>query len=289
MPTQIVTSSPARGTPPPAEAQGFLRLQRAGAFDSGGHIGGSSAAPAPCSFVEAPSEASMAELLLAHPELSGYAAVFAAAQIEPGLAVDLSDSQLERLLPGAPLGHILRLKRVFTEAARVKTRLPAGPAWQMAGRSIGGGVRENNLAAKATLVQELNVIAASLLLSCSLPVLLHNLPGECSDGSSCTTLRTVNAGLWVTVTLCFLMATVQAFIIILMLPIVGTEHLPRFIEDRIVSTPPHGHSTCRDRISAATNTAIASSLCRPTSRCRCFYLFLASRCCHRDRSRCIFS
>ena len=68
------------------------------------------------------------ELLLAHPELSDYAAAFAAAQIEPGLAFDLSDSQLERLLPGAPLGHILRLKRVYTEAARVKTRLPAGPA-----------------------------------------------------------------------------------------------------------------------------------------------------------------
>ena len=263
MPTQIVPSSLARGTPPPAEAHGFL--QRAGALSGGHKIGGSAGAPAPCSFVEAPSEASMAELLLAHPELSGYAAAFAAAQIEPGLAFDLSDSQLERLLPSAPLGHILRLKRVFNEAARVKTRLPASPAWQITGRLIGAGVRENNLAAKATLTQELNVIASSLLLSCSLPVLLH-LPGECSDGSSCTTLRTANAGLWVAVTLCFLMATIQAWLIMLMLPMVSSEHLPRFIEDRIVSArPPTAPVEAEDPPQLTPRSRL--HLCRPTFRC----------------------
>jgi hypothetical protein len=91
------------------------------------------------------------------------------------------------------------------------------------GRIIAAGVCDGNIASKFTITQELNVIVASLLLSLSTSV-LFNLPTECYDGTSCTTLRTINAVGWTLVTVCFLMVTIQSWVLMNLCTSVTSAH-----------------------------------------------------------------
>ena len=105
---------------------------------------------------------------------------------------------------------------------------------------ITNGVRENNLASKITLIQEINVIASSLMFSVSLPVLL-SLPEECSDGSTCYTLRTINAMLWLLLTLSYACSVTFSWVVLTQIPSIADTHLARWCEDHMVRE--HGFST----------------------------------------------
>ena len=102
----------------PTVADGGGFLQRAAGLAAGADP---RAAPSECSFVEPPLAtlaSTVAELLTDYPELTAYASAFDDAKIKPALAASLSDSNYEKLLPDAPLGHVLELRQIFTEATR---------------------------------------------------------------------------------------------------------------------------------------------------------------------------
>ena len=220
----------------PTVVDGGSFLQRAGGLAAGTEA---RAAPSECSFVEPPLAtlaSTVAELLTDHPELAAYASAFDDAKIKPALAASLSDNNYEKLLPDAPLGHVLELRQIFTEATRPRARLPQQAGLQVSGRMITNGVRENNLASKIMLCQEINVIGSSLMFSVSLPVLL-NLPEECADGSTCYTLRTINAMLWLLLTFSFLCSVTFSWVVLTNLPSVADTHIGRWSEDHMVRRP----------------------------------------------------
>lgn len=209
-------------------------------FGGGGRAAAGDTTP-PTSFVEQQADAAavpIAALLAEHAELCGYAAAFESAAIDSELAADLSTSELHSVLGAdAPLGHALRLRRVFADAAlraaqQPRPRIPAGPAWQVPSRISAVGVCDGKLASSFTLLQELNVIAASLYLSLCLPVLL-NLPTECVDGSACHTLRAVNAILWAAASACFVTSTGGAWIMLIVVQAVSDKHQARWAEDHV--------------------------------------------------------
>ena len=100
------------------------------------------------------------------------------------------------------------------------------------GRIIAAGVCDGNIVSKFTILQELTVISASLLLSVSTSV-LFNLPTECYDGTSCTKLRTINAVGWTLVTVCFLMVTIQSWVLMCLCTSVPSAHFAQWYEDHL--------------------------------------------------------
>jgi hypothetical protein len=94
------------------------------------------------------------------------------------------------------------------------------------------GVCDGKLASSFTLLQELNVIAASLYMSLCLPVVL-NLPTECADGSECNTLRGANAILWAVATASFVTSTGGAWIMLIVAQAVSDDHQAKWTEDHL--------------------------------------------------------
>eukprot|EP01051_Picozoa_sp_SAG22_P014358 SAG22_NODE_1731_length_3703_cov_2.829634_1_plen_347_part_10 len=239
---QAVLSSPARSPKAPAPPQtGFGLLSRAAWDADPGTAQRRRVAPTGddelrSAFVEEQAALPVAALL-AHTELGGYAAAFESAEIDSELAADLSVSELHSVLgAGAPLGHALKLRRVFADAARIvrqpRPRIPAAPAWQVLSRISAVGQCDGKLASSFMLLQELNVIAASLYMSLCLPVML-DLPTECADGSACDALRAVNAVLWAIATASFVTSTGGAWIMLIVVQAVSDTHQAKWQEDHI--------------------------------------------------------
>ena len=187
------------------------------------------------SFVEEQVEVLPVAALLARTELGGYAAALESAEIDSELAADLSVSELHSLLgAGAPLGHALKLRRIFAGAAHATRQprpcIPAAPGWQVFGRISAVGQCDGKLASSFALLQELNVIAASLYLSLCLPVML-DLPTNCADGSACHTLRAANAILWAVATASFVTSTGAAWIMLIAVQAVSDTHQAKWQED----------------------------------------------------------
>ena len=138
---------------------------------------------------------------------------------------------------GVPLGHALKLCRVFAESAQVarqpRPRIPAGAVWQPLSRMQAVGVCDGKLPSSFTLIQELTIIASSLYVSLCLPVLL-DLPTECASQDvilGCHTLRSVNAILWAIATACFVCSTGAAWIVLIVVQAVSDKCLAKWFED----------------------------------------------------------
>ena len=187
-----------------------------------------------CSFVSQQVPASLATLLAEHTDLAEYATVFESAQIDADLAADLSVREIQSLLgDGAPLGHALKLRRIFAAAAQVAQQprpvIPAEPSWQILSRAAAVGVCDNKLTDSFLLTQEVVIISSSLYMSLCLPSLL-SLPGEC-EYSECDVLRSVDAVLWAIATACFVCSTGAAWIMIMASLSVSDKHLAKWYED----------------------------------------------------------
>jgi hypothetical protein len=233
MPTRPVLSQPVPPAPQRPQ-QGIGLLHRAQQADAHGQLAGYDA-PA-CSFVSQQVPASLATLLAEHTDLAGYATVFESAQIDAELAADLSVRGMHSLLgDSAPLGHALKLRRIFAAAAQTAQQprpvIPAEPSWQMLSRAAAVGVCDDKLTDSFILIQEVVIISSSLYMSLCLPSLL-SLPSECEDGE-CHALRSVDAVLWAIATACFVCSTGGAWIMIMASRSVSDTHLAKWYEGHL--------------------------------------------------------
>ena len=84
------------------------------------HLHESACAYGPSSFYrpasDQPACPSLTEVLGGDPSLAVYASAFADAQIDLTLAAGMDSTDYLRLLPDAPLGHVLLLRRLVAEA-----------------------------------------------------------------------------------------------------------------------------------------------------------------------------
>ena len=243
MPTQLVLSHPPE-VPPAPQPQGIGLLHRAEQQADlrtpgltrrpGPRQVAEYDAPAACSFVAQQIPASLATILGKHTELSGYVEVFESAHIDAELAADLSVGEMHSLLgDGAPLGHALKLRRVFAAAAQAARQprpvIPAEPSWQFISRVAAVGVCDGKMTSSFTLCQEIVIITSSLYMSLCLPSIL-DLQSECEEGE-CHTLRSADAVLWAIATACFVCSTGGAWIMLIAFQSVSEIHMARWYED----------------------------------------------------------
>jgi hypothetical protein len=132
----------------------------------------------PSSFVKpgAAKSPPLADVLAAHPALAGYAPVFAEAEIDAALAMEMTTADFRALLPAtAPFGHALKIRQVLrdaaTDAAQGSARIPTHPAWRCHGTIIARGVLEGDLRSSTVMLLEFALITASLLLGVTSPYL----------------------------------------------------------------------------------------------------------------------
>ena len=174
------------------------------------------------------------EVLGEHPTLAGYAPLFAEAEIDTPLALEMSAADLRSLLPAsAPFGHSLRIRQVLHEAAEAAARpralIPKSLPWRLPSIDAARGILEDDARNTFVLTQEFNLIMASLFMSTAMPEML-NPPSECGDGSTCPALRSVDACLWAGASLCFLLSVAQAWVLFLASKAVSTQHFARWQE-----------------------------------------------------------
>ena len=174
------------------------------------------------------------QILGEHPALAGYAPLFAEAEIDTQLALEMSAADLRSLLPSsAPFGHSLRIRQVLQEAAKAAARpralIPKSLPWRLPSVDVARGILEDDARNAFVLTQEFNLIMASLFMSTAMPEML-NPPSECGDGSTCPALRSVDACLWAGASVCFLVSVGQAWALFLASKAVSTQHFARWQE-----------------------------------------------------------
>ena len=175
------------------------------------------------------------QILGEHPALAGYAPLFAEAEIDTQLALEMSAADLRSLLPAsAPFGHSLRIRQTLQEAAQAAAQpralIPKSLPWRSVSTGAARGILEDDARNTFVMTQEFNLITASLFMSTATPLLL-NPPSECGDGSACPALRSVDACLWAGACVCFLVSVGQAWVLFLASLAVSTKHLARWLEE----------------------------------------------------------
>ena len=172
------------------------------------------------------------QILGEHPALAGYAPLFAEAEIDTELALEMSAADLRSLLPSsAPFGHSLRIRQVLHEAAKAAARpralIPKSLPWRMRSQVAARGILEGDARNTFVMTLEFNLITASLFFSTAMPSML-NPPSECGDGTACPALRSVDACFWAVASVCFLMSVGQAWVLFLAWTGVSTKHFARW-------------------------------------------------------------
>lgn len=149
-----------------------------------------------CPFVVDDTDKTLAELFFnVDPVLEGYAAKFVEEAITPDLAMDLQVADLQVLLPGVPLGHILALRRAIANRTKMTPKIPSAPAWQFPARALAKAQIEGGIKETLLIASEFNLIGASLFMGASLSFMLSPTKA-CADGSACTALRSADVIFW---------------------------------------------------------------------------------------------
>eukprot|EP01045_Picozoa_sp_COSAG04_P022057 COSAG04_NODE_2441_length_4118_cov_3.509579_1_plen_413_part_00 len=172
------------------------------------------------------------QVLGGHPALAGYAPLFAEAEIDTELALEMSAADLRSLLPSsAPFGHSLRIRQVLQEAAKAAAQpralIPKSLPWRLRSQAEARGILEDDARNAFVMTMEFNLITASLFFSTAMPAMLEP-PSECGDGSACPALRSVDACLWAAASVCFLVSVGQAWVLFLASLAVSTKHFARW-------------------------------------------------------------
>jgi hypothetical protein len=174
---------------------------------------------------------SMAELLAEFDDLAPYAAAFEEAKISPSLARDMSAADMRAVLPGAPFGDCLRIRRVVA-SAREKTRMmvPKAPSLQALGRIVGAAYQDGEMGSSLITQLEFLLVCSSLLLSITAPYAMEPVQ-QCSDTSDCRTLRVLDSILWTASTSFFLGSVVTSWITFMCYVAVSKSQLAKWYED----------------------------------------------------------
>lgn len=177
----------------------------------------------------------VAEVLAREPVLLPFVPMLEDAAIDTELATEMTAAELLALLPAdTPIGHALRLRKLCAQAvadsAIPRARIPLTPAWQQPARIIAAGTQQGDLSGTVRNVMDIALIVSSLFLTMTLEQLL-DCPELCSDGSSCNTLRSVDAILWALATGCFIGGVLSAWINIVFTETVSMSHRAVFFSD----------------------------------------------------------
>ena len=170
-----------------------------------------------------------------HAHLAEYVPAFKGASIDADLASDMSIDDLRALLPDAPLGHCLLMRRVLRQRSAPHAFVPAGcdssvvAVSRLVGRAAAAGdTREwmfENL--------EINLIVSSLFFAVSFQALLST-PESCAGGVECPVLLTVDAWLWAVISAFFLSTVTFGWIVNHFTGMVHDEHLPGYALDNFL-------------------------------------------------------
>ena len=195
----------------------------------------------PSSFLrEAPAGSSIADSLQGHPhqqDLAAYVPAFEAAQVDVQLASSMDSADYHRLLPDAPLGHVLMLRQAILAAAEPRVQLPAASSWSIPSRTIASTAEAGELSSSLVISLELTMLVSSLLLAISSSFMMGPRT-ECGAGgnstlteSQCQKLRAADAYVWAVASVLLFSAICLSWLYAYCMRAVGKNHLARWCED----------------------------------------------------------
>lgn len=167
-----------------------------------------------------------------HAHLAKYVPTFKGASIDVDLASDMTIDDIRSLLPDAPLGHCLLMRRILAERSTPKAFVPAGcdssvvAVSRLIGRTaVAGDTREwifENV--------ELNLVVASLLFAVSFQAIV-SAPESCAGGVECPVLLTIDACLWAVISAFFLSTVTVSWILNHFVGMISEKYLPTYVLD----------------------------------------------------------
>lgn len=134
-----------------------------------------------------------------------------AAEVDDDAAHLMTMDELRVLLPGAPLGHLLKILQackmtgefVYVEP---QSALQRSRSNQIANNGIDGTCKQN-----LVIIYDVILVTGTLLLSIAAGY-TFDVPYACSDGSECRTLRQLDAIFWTLSTFAFSVCVVTALL-----------------------------------------------------------------------------
>ena len=142
----------------------------------------------------------------------------------------LSVTELQQLFADAPIGQLIKLRRICTEAApRVASKQTANPFTAVRDTVLAVGIADNNLKGNFELIYETVVIAATLCCSITAS-LVFDLQPTCSDGTTCFALRAADLILVLLSFACYFMTVVVGIAQVLCLVTLNSEDFSAFLQ-----------------------------------------------------------
>ena len=142
----------------------------------------------------------------------------------------LSVTELQQLFADAPIGQLIKLRRVCTEAAaRVASKQTANPFTAVRGKMLAIGLVDDNLKGNFELIYETIIIAATLCCSITAS-LVFDLQSTCSDGTTCLALRVADFIFMLLSFACYFMTVVVGIAQVLCLVTLNGDGFPAFLE-----------------------------------------------------------
>ena len=173
------------------------------------------------------------ELFEPYPHLADCEAKFDAEKITPELARTMDVAQLERVLPGLPLGHVLLCKSLL-EGAHVVAAVK-DPYMRFQSRRIGALEINGSPTNEMVIWWEVCVVMTTLFLTISLSA-LFSAPQSCAFEDPgeplsrfCDTLVWVDTIMWAVCTGLFGIGTTTSFCLIQHGMILGDARLPTWM------------------------------------------------------------
>ena len=166
-------------------------------------------------------------------ELAPCKALLEAQALDASLAAELDAAQLEHVLAGEPLGHVMRVKQLL-RGARVAV-LPPTTGLMAFSRFCSAGTLRGDLHTTLLLWYEVCVVMASLLLTLSVSACLNPVQscafegGAAEPSSSCSKLVWADSVFWLLATVMFMMGDLFCWFSLLLVIELTHEELPRWL------------------------------------------------------------
>jgi len=172
------------------------------------------------------------ELFGPHEALGRCRELLEAQALDVGLAVDLSVAQLERVLAGEPLGHVMRVKRLLEGAS---VAVPMKPSTAFVGRLISASTLRNDLHPSLIVWLEVCVVMTSLLFTVAITWLLSPVQrcafevGAAPLSAACDRLVWVDSSLWCMAAVTLLLAACMCWFTLSHVLTLTQDELPRWL------------------------------------------------------------